>query len=127
MLTNCIEKLSCGVIPQERLVVQLLDYWKVRNPTNGNFVPDGRMRVILSDGNHCASTFIYIPERNDFKPLPTKNSILEIDTPSFFQPRYTFIIVIHNFDVIAESWGRIHKIGNPYFPITDPKGHPPVD
>ena len=62
MLTNCIEKLSGGLIPEEPLVVQLVDYWRVRNPTDGNYVPDGRFCVILSDGNHCASTFLYIRE-----------------------------------------------------------------
>ena len=37
MLTNCIENLLCGVIPEEPFVLQLVDYWRVMNPTNGIF------------------------------------------------------------------------------------------
>ena len=84
MLTKCIEKLSGGLIPEEPLVVQLLDYWRVRNPTYGYLVPDGRLRGVLSDGNHCASTSLYFQDRNYFRPLPTKKSILIINSLSFF-------------------------------------------
>ena len=127
MLTNCIENLLCGVIPEEPFVLQLVDYWRVMNPTNGIFAPDGRFRMVLSDGNHCGSTFIYVPERNDFQPLPTKNSIIEIYSARSWRPQNSFIIIIDNFEVIAESNGRIRKIGNPFFPMTDPRGHPLVD
>ena len=83
--------------------------------------------MVLIDGNHGGSTFIYVPEGNDFQPLPTKNSIIEIYSARSWRPQNSFIIIIDNFEVIAESNGQIRKIGNPFFPMTDPRRHPLVD
>ena len=37
------------------------------------------------------------------------------------------LLNIDNFEVVAESHGRVQRIGNPFFLMTDPRGNLPVD
>ena len=126
-LTICIEKLSLGIIPQQPFLLQLIDSKIVQSRIDDRVANDEQVRLVLSDGKHYGSNFLYFPNRNHFQSLPTKNSIIKIYKARSFTMGRFWIVVIDNFEVVAESHGRVKPIGNPFFPMTDPRGHPPVD
>ncbi len=117
---------AVGVAPPYPCNLQVIK--EVHVGFNGNYLPN--RKVILSDGINMSSMFVYSPQiiiqLGDMQ-APNIYSVIRITNTRYCSYQGRNYHFFGDYNVIAESPGRICLINNPYYLDSDPECSDQVD